>query len=187
MIRQCNHCKEFKNILYFYPDKCNSTGYGYKCKPCDYLARTARRLLKPWLKHLASLRKRCNNIKHHSYYRYGGRGIKALITKEEIKELWFRDKAFEMKKPSIDRKDNNGHYEFSNCQFIEMSENSKKSSRKPILQFDLNGKFIKEWQSPICVQKELSFCASLISKCARKQINHAYKFKWRYSKKDLTK
>ena len=69
---------------------------------------------------------RCTNSKCCNYKYYGGRGIKNYLTKDNIKELWFRDKAYNMIKPSIDRKDNDGNYEISNCQFIELSENVRK-------------------------------------------------------------
>ncbi len=78
---------------------------------------------------------------------------RVLITKRldqlftEIKELWFRDKAYEMKQPSIDRIDNDDNYIFNNCEFIEKDENSIKNKRKPILQYDLQGNFIREYQS----------------------------------------
>jgi hypothetical protein len=58
---------------------------------------------------LKSIKFRCENPNCERYKNYGGRGIKCLITKEEIKELWYRDKAYEMKKPSIDRIENNGN------------------------------------------------------------------------------
>lgn len=73
---------------------------------------------------------RCNNSNTDNYYRYGGRGIKNNITQEELKELWIRDKAHLLSKPSIDRVDNDGNYEYSNCQFIEMSDNVKKRHKK---------------------------------------------------------
>lgn len=79
-----------------------------------------------WLNNYYSARARCLNPKNNMYYLYGGRGIKFLMTKEDFKYLWFRDKAECMKKPSIDRINEDGNYEVSNCQFIEMSENSKK-------------------------------------------------------------
>lgn len=63
--------------------------------------------------------------KDSSYY---FRGIKCLITAEELKILWFRDKAYLMDKPSIDRKENEGNYTFKNCQYIEHKENCKKQS-----------------------------------------------------------
>ncbi len=79
---------------------------------------------------LISIRQRCININHFAYKWYGERGIGFLITIEDIIRLWCRDKAYLMKSPTIDRKDNNGHYTFLNCRFIERSENSRKSQKE---------------------------------------------------------
>ncbi len=84
----------------------------------------------PWLYTLKAIKSRCYNKNRVSYKYYGGRGIECRITVDELKELWFRDKAYKMKRPSIDRIDNDGHYEYNNCRYIEQSENSKKSNRK---------------------------------------------------------
>ena len=43
----------------------------------------------------------------------------------DFKTLWFRDKAYSMECPSIDRIDNNGHYSIDNCRYIEMAENRR--------------------------------------------------------------
>ena len=89
-----------------------------------------QRLLEPWKFILKYIKQRCNNKNRKDYKEYGGRGIKCLITEEELKELWFRDKAYLMTKPSIDREDNNGHYEFLNCSFIELSKNIAKGNKE---------------------------------------------------------
>lgn len=90
---------------------------------------------------------RCNNKNYNEFIYYGGRGIKCLINVEELKILWFRDKAYDMDRPSIDRIDNDGNYTFENCRFIELSENVKKNKFKPILQFDVDGNFIARFKS----------------------------------------
>jgi NUMOD1 domain len=90
---------------------------------------------------------RCNNPKNKEFSNYGDRGIQCLITRDEIYKLAIRDNYWGFKKPSIDRIDNDGNYTFENCQFIEFEENKIKDQMKPILQFDLNGNFIKEWAS----------------------------------------
>jgi hypothetical protein len=79
-----------------------------------------------WLLTFSEIKRRCNNPKTKGYYRYGGRGIKCLITEEELKFLWFRDKAYLMKKPSIDRIDNDGNYCLNNCRYIERVINAKR-------------------------------------------------------------
>jgi hypothetical protein len=80
----------------------------------------------PWIKHYSSAKYRCNSPKCSSYKFYGGRGIKFLMTVEDFKFLWFRDLAWLLKRPSIDRKDPDGNYELGNCQFIELADNKKK-------------------------------------------------------------
>lgn len=84
---------------------------------------------KPWLLHLKSIKQRCNNPNSKDYPRYGGRGIRCLLSINDIKFLWFECCAYLMENPSIDRIDNNGNYELSNCCFIEMSENRKKGNK----------------------------------------------------------
>ena len=82
----------------------------------------------PWLERLKGAQRRCNNkLNEH----YGAKGIECLLTEDEIKYLWFRDIAWRMEIPSIDRKNSNGNYELSNCQFIEMSKNCSKASKTP--------------------------------------------------------
>jgi len=80
----------------------------------------------PWYRVYDNARQRCTNPKTRSYKNYGGRGIKFFMTRKEIKKLWFRDKAYLLKVPSIDREDNDGNYEYSNCQFIELDINRVK-------------------------------------------------------------
>ena len=87
------------------------------------------RIKNPWLNSYTGAEQRCNNKNHHAYKNYGGHGIKFLLTKDETKTLWVRDRANLMKWPSIDRVDNDRHYEFKNCRFIEMGENSARRYR----------------------------------------------------------
>lgn len=78
----------------------------------------------PWQLNLRMARERCNNKNHDSYSNYGGRGLKCTLTLEEIKKLWFRDKAFNLKTPSLDREHEDDDYTFATCKFIEMRINA---------------------------------------------------------------
>lgn len=118
----------------------------------------------PWLSHYYDAKRRCTKKNRKDYPRYGGRGIQFLLSVAEIKELWFRDKASDLKQPSIDRLDSNGHYEFSNCRFIEKIKNSALNGhRRQIRQSTLSGKFVKDWPSIIAIKRALGFNESNLS------------------------
>ena len=90
--------------------------------------RLARMRLKaPWVFHWKKARQRCLDPSCNSYKWYGGKGIRMLLTKLEVEILYKRDHADRMKRSSIDRINSNGDYIFSNCRFMEMSENSKRA------------------------------------------------------------
>lgn len=86
------------------------------------------RIKYPWRSHYFSAKNRCTNKNGKNYNTYGGRGIKFELTLNEIKELWYRDNAGNMKRATIDRIDNNKNYRFENCRFMEGSENATKGN-----------------------------------------------------------
>jgi hypothetical protein len=195
----CTKCNIKKQFNKFDKDKTHKDGLSTVCKLCQskkgkqYRLENKNRLntkLKeyykqyPWKRIFQSIKSRCNNKNVSSYKDYGERGITCLITVEEIKILWFRDKAYSMKKPSIDRIDNDGNYTFENCRFIEMglnvTERNKRVSSKPILQFDLQQIFIREWSSVADAGRGLKMDKSQIAKCCRNKIKMAYGFIWKY-------
>jgi len=85
----------------------------------------------PWKNLLSHIKQRCNNPKTTNYKHYGGRGIQNKFKNaDEIKFLWFRDKAYLMNKPSIDRINNDGNYCIENCRFIELGKNVAERNKR---------------------------------------------------------
>ena len=80
----------------------------------------------PWVQHGYIAKQRCINPRVESYVYCGAKGIKYRITSNDLKKIWFRDKAYNLKRPSLDRIDPRKDYEPSNCQFIELADNVKK-------------------------------------------------------------
>lgn len=79
-------------------------------------------------KKLKMIKHRCNYVKASGYKYYGGKGIKCLITIEDLKYLWRRDGGYNLQEPSIDRIDSNKNYELSNCRFIEFQDNRRRGN-----------------------------------------------------------
>ena len=77
----------------------------------------------PWLKTYHQIECRCKQKRNASYPYYGAKGIKNFLTREDLKKLWFRDKAYLMSRPSIDREKSNLDYTFDNCRYMELSKN----------------------------------------------------------------
>jgi len=136
----CTQCGVEKEVSEFSTCSAVKSGLRSCCKDCQ--SKTFKRFYKnnldneklrhkdyyqshPWQRTYDNIMTRCENINSKSYISYGGRGIKCQITANELKEIWLRDKAYEMIEPSIDRFDNNGNYAFDNCRYIELDINRR--------------------------------------------------------------
>ena len=73
-----------------------------------------------------------------------------------------------------------------NLEWVTTSENQLhsyyvlKHNLKPILQYDLNGIFIKEWETIMIASKELNIFGSNITECCRGRRKTAGRYIWRY-------
>ena len=117
---------------FWYPKREKKWRLKNKEKCLEYQARGQKKYHQkyPWASSYWNMVSRCTNPKSDRYRRYGLRGIKCFMTIDEMGHLWFRDKAYLLKRPSIDRINNDGDYTFQNCRFIELSENSRKGAKK---------------------------------------------------------
>lgn len=72
---------------------------------------------------------RCNNPKATHYHRYGGRGIKVCDRWREFRNF-LKDMGERPEKMDLDRINNDGNYEPSNCRWISHRENCLNTNRK---------------------------------------------------------
>ena len=90
-----------------------------------YNRRKAYHQRKPWAKFLCWARRRCGSTDKRWKPYYLDKGVLAPLTVKDAEELWHRDGAAQMKKPSLDRietgkpGETRKHYEKENCRFVE--------------------------------------------------------------------
>lgn len=96
---------------------------------------------------------RCNNPKHEAYSRYGGRGI--VVCEAWGKFAGFREWALSngyADDLTIDRVDNDGIYEPSNCRWIPFKDQSRNKRNNIYLQAFGERKLAIEWANdPRCI------------------------------------
>ena len=64
---------------------------------------------------------------------------------------------------------------------LQKAPKSKEStSSKRVLQYDLQGNFIKEWDCTMDIQRELKYANQNLSACCRGENKSAYGYAWRY-------
>jgi len=87
----------------------------------------------------ASMKTRCLNPNHSSYFRYGGRGITVCERWLESFENFLADMGERPQGKSLDRIDPNGHYEPSNCRWATASEQRVNQRKKFSIREPLTG------------------------------------------------
>lgn len=107
------------------------------------------KLYKVW----TSIKQRCDNEKCNVYYRYGGRGIK--ISKEWYDFNNFNKWAFEngyIEGLTIDRINNNGNYEPSNCRLVKMKIQCRNKSSNVFIEFNGEKLCVQDWANKIDIK-----------------------------------
>jgi hypothetical protein len=78
-----------------------------------------------WISSYWKAYERCNNPHHKSFKNYGAKGIKLLMTQDDFKMVYFKDRAEKMKRAEVHRINNDGHYEISNVVYLEGSDHRR--------------------------------------------------------------
>lgn len=89
----------------------------------------------PLLKRWMQMRQRCENKNDRSYHNYGARGIKVCERWQSFKN--FVDDVFPSFVPglTLDRINNDGNYEPSNCRWASCKQQSQNSRHLRLLEF----------------------------------------------------
>lgn len=93
----------------------NNKKHGYRNKPIYHI----------WV----SMRQRCQNPNAQAWRNYGGRGITVCKRWQKF-ENFFADMGDQPKGLDLDRINNDGNYEPSNCRWATRSQNIKNSRRR---------------------------------------------------------
>lgn len=62
----------------------------------------------------------------------------------------------------------------------KLSEANKGKGTKKVLQYTIEGEFVKEWPSIVEIQRELGVCGQNISSCCRGKVKTIKGFIWKY-------
>lgn len=93
------------------------------------------------------MRQRCSNPNDANFARYGGRGIR-ICERWESFEAFLSDMGTKPSpKMSIDRINNDGNYEPSNCRWATSEEQARNRRSNKLLSFDGKTMVLREWAS----------------------------------------
>lgn len=198
--KKCTKCKKFKRLHLFYNNKYYDDGLSHECKECCKLNvenyhQTKRGVVSSIYKsQLASSRNR-------GY-------VSPEYTKEELKcyvlnhpdfdklyNNWVNSGYNRWLKPSIDRLDDYKPYSMDNIRLVTWRENNERSHSdrrnginnkmsKAILQYDLEGNFIKEHYSMNQAARDMNTVTTSIFNACNGYSKTSCGFIWKYKLKN---
>lgn len=95
----------------------------------------------------AKMRERCNNPAASCYKNYGGRGISVCERWMNSYPMFFQDMGYAPSpKHTLDRINNDGNYEPSNCRWSNRYEQMRNTRRNHFVEFNGENKTLAEWE-----------------------------------------
>lgn len=97
---------------------------------------------------------RCLNISDKVYYRYGGRGITICDRWLSFENFYLDMGEKPSSKHSLDRIDNNGNYEPSNCRWATPTEQSRNRRSNRLLEFNGKKQCLSAWADELGISNK---------------------------------
>jgi len=196
VLKDCRKCLSSKNVDEFGKNKDGKLGLHSNCLECQRIsAKKYRRTKGGLLVGLYKGMKSASKKRNHPLPSFTKEDFILWVERDDnfdkLYSDWVVSDFNKNKKPSIDRKDNYKPYSFSNIQLTIWVLNSKSFdedrkdgrylySNKPVLQYDLNKKLIKEHYSISSAGREIMVSTSQIIKVCKKKGKTAGGFIWEY-------
>lgn len=130
-MRTCFKCKVNKSLKDFYPNRTSPTGVRSYCKECNNSNRS--RTYRSW----ECMKQRCLNKNSADYDNYMKRGI-VICNRWLVFKNFLADMGERPNNTSLDRVDNNGNYEPSNCRWASPREQRMNQRRQDGIQKNTN-------------------------------------------------
>ncbi len=103
----------------------------------------------------ASMRARCYQKNNPAYHRYGGRGIRISQAWLDSFASFYKDMGpLPSRKHTIERIDNDGNYETSNCRWATRKEQARNTRRNHRITFNGQTKTLVEWSECIGIDQD---------------------------------
>lgn len=104
----------------------------------------------------ANIKTRCYNVSDPHYKRWGAKGIKMCDEwRNDFKAFydWSINNGYS-DELTIDRIDNNGNYDPSNCRWVTLAENNRNKSKVRFINFNGRTQTIGQWTKELGLGKE---------------------------------
>ena len=102
----------------------------------------------------ATMKARCLNANKDSYHRYGGRGI-SVCDRWLSFENFLEDMGERPEDMSIERLDNDGNYEPSNCKWVTNHEQSRNKANNRWLEYQGERLILTDWSEKTGLSKQV--------------------------------
>lgn len=97
---------------------------------------------------------RCYNTNNSSFHNYGGRGIKVCGRWRESFENFYADMGDRPPTRSIDRIDNSGNYEPTNCRWATPIEQASNLRKNRFIEFNGKRQTESQWSRELGISKD---------------------------------